>query len=328
MSFSRRHFIRSTLAVTAGMTLCSTKAFSAEHGWIERVRPLMGAPFSIAVFGAQADSLSLIERCFEYCQEITRQITNWERDSTTSEFNERRMLLNPPGHYRRLINAAMYVSNVSRGLFLPTCHDLTLLWRNARREGVAPSPLDIRYSRARSSSSRIIHKDNLLTMEGAGSFDVNGIGQGFVAEAAVSFLREHGVRFARVDASGDIQFLGPTRWKIDVENPRADRILGSFSVDGDIAVGTSGDYREFWYVNGKRYHHLIDPRTGLPGEANAEVVVTHPSATVADALATALFFLPAVEALRLVATIPTMEVLLVSPKGEISVSRGLAPTWS
>ena len=106
---------------------------------------------------------------------------------------------------------------------------------------------------------------------------------------------EDGLTFvenAIINAGGDLRVIGQhgnRPWRIGIRHPRESRILASIEVSGDTSVFTSGDYERFFEVDGQRYHHIIDPRTGYPASSTTSVTIIHSNAATADAAATALF---------------------------------------
>ncbi|MDR3077619.1 MAG: FAD:protein FMN transferase [Planctomycetota bacterium] len=135
------------------------------------------------------------------------------------------------------------------------------------------------------------------------SLDLGAIAKGFAVDRAAAALIARGVRNAIVDVGGELRLMGkkpgspPSPWRTGVKHPRRKDILETLELS-DAAVATSGDYENFLIFRGKRYEHIIDPRSGLPlAERTACVTVIHPdSCRDADALATTLCVLGPEEA--------------------------------
>lgn len=125
--------------------------------------------------------------------------------------------------------------------------------------------------------------------------DLGAIAKGFAVDCAAEILLRHGVANALVDIGGELRVLGmkpgdpSTTWKAGIKNPRGDDILETLSLS-NAAVATSGDYEQYFVYQGKRFEHIIDPRTGLPVTGGpASVTIIHPdSGLAADALATTM----------------------------------------
>ncbi|WP_456378353.1 FAD:protein FMN transferase [Thiolapillus sp.] len=122
--------------------------------------------------------------------------------------------------------------------------------------------------------------------------DFGAIGKGYGIDLAIEHLKEVGIQNAIVNSGGDLRAIGSRDgrpWRIAIRNPSGSGPLGFLYLSGDESVFTSGDYERNYLWQGKRYHHIIDPRTGYPAEGTRSVTVIHNNATVADAAATALF---------------------------------------
>ncbi len=332
MTLTRRDFIKG-LSSFGALTLLPSHAFSLESGpsgkWTEHVRPLMGSFVGVAIYSQDRATADLmIEQTFQFIESNVSQISEWELGSWSSKLNAERQLSNTvaPTVLKELLRRAVSAQKLTSDLFMPLSLSLTKLWRDAREAQTPPHPADIARELKTLSNSNFGFERDALRITGAGEFDSGGVGKGFIADLATTYLRESGVKFARIDCGGDMRFLGDTRWDIEVENPRAvdeRQMLGRISLRGSQGIATSGDYRNYFFYRGKRFHHLLDPRSGMPGGENQQVTVVHSSATMADALATAIFFLTPSEGLDLLKRIPSAEGLIVDSKHQLHHTTGL-----
>lgn len=124
--------------------------------------------------------------------------------------------------------------------------------------------------------------------------DLGGIAKGYAVDVCCHKLLGAGIPRALVDLGGNIRCLGTGRegrpWRVAVRNPfRPAKTVGVLTLANGLAVATSGNYERFVTIAGRRYAHIVDPRTGLPVEGLASVTVLAPSAVEADALSTTLF---------------------------------------
>jgi FAD:protein FMN transferase len=139
------------------------------------------------------------------------------------------------------------------------------------------------------------------------ALDLGGIAKGWAVDRATDALRAHGVRHALVNAGGDLYALGRSPegdpWEVGVQSPDdAGSLVATLRLE-DEAVATSGDYRQGFDYGGRRYHHILDPRTGEPRRTQARsVTVTAQSCLAADAATTALFGCAQPDALRILAS--------------------------
>jgi thiamine biosynthesis lipoprotein ApbE len=158
------------------------------------------------------------------------------------------------------------------------------------------------------------------------AIDLGGIAKGYAVDRGIEVLARAGIRDAMVEAGGDLRAMASPftagRRYIWIRHPRPphsgktadgsspDTFFGRFRMDSG-AVATSGDYERFFEINGKRYHHIIHPRTGYPAPNVVSATVTARNATEADALSTALFVLEPERAIALADSLPEVEAMII-----------------
>ncbi len=136
-------------------------------------------------------------------------------------------------------------------------------------------------------------------MKKGAALDLGGVAKGYAVDCVVDFLTRRAVTNALVNIGGNIRVLGvpapgEDAWKVAVRDPAlpyGEGSLGTLSLSNGMAVATSGSYEQFVEIGGKRYSHILDPRTARPVENRVQVTVVAPSAAAADALSTACFVL-------------------------------------
>jgi thiamine biosynthesis lipoprotein len=156
---------------------------------------------------------------------------------------------------------------------------------------------------------------------------LGGIGKGYAVDRAVEILRARGVHDFMVQFGGDLYASG-TRgdrpWRLGIRDPRgpADQSFAALDLT-DASFSTSGDYERFFLRNGRRYHHIIDPRTGEPARGSRSVTILASSATMADALSTGVFVLGPEAGLALIERLPDVDGVIVTEGNQVLVSSGL-----
>lgn len=196
-----------------------------------------------------------------------------------------------------VLKEANRLSRLSSGLFNPVIGNLVALWGfhdNSLPPGTVPDSAAIDELVAQApSTGNITIDDTLMTNSNPSvAYDLGGFAKGYAIDRAIDRLRKSGIENAIINAGGDLRAIGQhgdRPWRIGIRHPREPGILASIEVSGDTSVFTSGDYERFFEVDGRRYHHIIDPRTGYPAEKTTSVTVIHSDAATADAAATALF---------------------------------------
>ncbi len=165
-----------------------------------------------------------------------------------------------------------------------------------------------------------------LARSGTG-IDLGGIAKGYAVDRACEILRAHNIEYALVNAGGDIRVLGGKPdgkpWRIGIQHPRySDSVLDVVEVKDKVVV-TSGDYERYFIVDGRRYHHILDPGNGYPASRCMSVTIVTNSALKGDALATGVFVLGPEKGMELIERLPEVEGLIVASEGNIEVSSGL-----
>ena len=158
--------------------------------------------------------------------------------------------------------------------------------------------------------------------------NLGGIAKGYAVERGVRVLREYGIRNAIVTAGGDSRLLGDRLgepWVVGVRDPRQDGEVAVRIPLEDEAVSTSGDYERYFDEDGIRYHHIITPDTGKPADGVHSATIVGPDAVMTDALSTSVFIMGVDRGLRLIATLPDYEGIVIDASGQMYYSDGLRP---
>lgn len=153
-----------------------------------------------------------------------------------------------------------------------------------------------------------------------------GNGQGFAVDEAVEVLKKMGISKALVNVSGDIRALGEKPggkpWKIGIKHPRKpEEIIAAVPLN-NRAIVTSGDYEQCFFINGTRYHHILDPDSGQPARELMSVTIIADLAETADSLSTAVFVMGRDKGLALVKSQPGCEAMIVTLSGEVITTAG------
>ncbi|MBN2371876.1 MAG: FAD:protein FMN transferase [Vicinamibacteria bacterium] len=198
-----------------------------------------------------------------------------------------------PDDLMTVLRASREIHAASRGSFDVTISPLIALWRAAADAGVSPDPDRIHSARRRSSWDHLtLLEHGVLKSAGAACMDLGGIAKGHGIDLAIESMKRSAVAGGLVEVGGDLRVFGEPpsarQWKIDIRSPfHMDSVLLSIRID-EGAVCTSGDYFRYTEIDGRRYSHIVDPRSGWPArEAHSSTVFAY-SAMMADAWATAL----------------------------------------
>lgn len=250
----------------------------------------------------------------ELLAEIEMELHTFERDYypwAEGELAALNRALTQRGRYETtpemagLVGAAQRIHAASDGAFDPGVGALVALWgfNGAEPPPALPDAAAVAAVRERSGSIGELVVDDRLIRVAAGvatdaasarsfTLDLGGIAKGAAVDRIVARLEALGIAPALVNAGGDLRVVGtrPDRdWRIGIQAPRDDGLLGSVTLYGGEAAFSSGDYERFVERDGERLHHILDPRTGFPATATRAVTVIAPDGTTADGAATAIF---------------------------------------
>lgn len=163
------------------------------------------------------------------------------------------------------------------------------------------------------------------------SLDLGGLAKGYALDKAVESLKARGVNSFVVNMVSSSAVVGEKpraaggpEWRVAVQNPRGEGFIGVLSFSSDSIVSTSGDYQRYFEYEGKRYHHILDPRTGFPADGMASVtVVGAPDGVHSDAYSTALFIMGLRESLEWLEKSEGLEAVLVETDGTLHTTPGI-----
>ncbi len=300
---------------------------------------VMGTEASVVLPGSDADRLAnAADRVETVFQETESRLSRFRDTSELTAIN-RQAGLSPVSvspETLHTLNLALTYARLTGGAFDPTVAPLVALWQAASTAGV-PSPATVArclsligYTKVQSDP---VAKSVFLSHEGM-QLDLGGIAKGTAVDRAAAALLAAGHDRFLIDLGGDIRCQGAPdgqpAWRVGVRDPFDKRqLLGVVRMAPSSAIVTSGNYERFIVVDGQRYGHLIDPRSGYPVRGMAGVTVMADEAGVADAMSTALFVLGMDQATALLARHPGIEAMLIPDRKplEIWVTPGLKPRF-
>lgn len=241
-------------------------------------------------------------------EQVNAEMSTYRADSVISVFNQAAAgeAVSLPAGFANVLAEALYWAEQTEGAFDPTAGPLVNLWGfgpSGRRETV-PEAEAIEAARAGVGWWRLDFQPGQgeLVQPGGLFLDLSAIAKGWAVDVLADYLLELGVSGFLVDIGGDLRVHGRRPdgrlWRIAIERPLAgSRELHDIVEVSEVSVASSGNYRNFFEIDGRRYAHLIDPRSGSPvTHGTVAVTVAAARCATADALATALSVLPIEEA--------------------------------
>ena len=290
---------------------------------VRRARPLMGTLVGVAVRGDAPDAAErAIRNVFAEMERLESILSEWRPDSAVSQVNRSagEAPVRVPRDLIEVLQVAAGVSHASAGAFDSTWAALSGMWRFHDPDFRPPS------ADAVESVRRLVdYRDVVLDVRARTLFlkrrgmrlGLGGIAKAYIAERAADLAVASGVNHILIDAGGDVVARGrrgERPWSAGVRHPRAASCLLATVDLGDEVLATSGDYEHFVDMDGHRYHHLLDPRTGSPASASQSATVIAANGALAEALSTALFVLGP-PGLEILSTFAQTAALLVDGNG-------------
>ena len=264
----------------------------------EAVEPAMGTLFRIVVYAESATHARTgFDAAYARARELDARLSDYREDSELNQLCRARRAV-ASDDLLAVLTIALDIARTSHGAFDPTLGPFTRLWRQSRRSGSLPSAAALAEARRRTGWRKVQlnPRTHAITLAAAGmQLDLGGIAKGFAADHMLLALRHAGLPRALVAASGDLAIgdapPGRAGWTVEV--------AGVTRTLFNCGVSTSGPAEQFALIGGVRYAHIVDPRTGI-GLINASTAgIIAPTATLADALATAAVVMGQTHAQRL-----------------------------
>ena len=304
----------------------------AHAEWVGDVRAMMGTEVRVLLWDDDpAEAERLIEEMFDETARIDELMSTYIENSRISDIN-RRAADEPVvagDELFTLIRRSLDISVLTLGAFDITYDSVGQHYDFHKHQ---------RPSDATVAEERQFIDYHLVQLDQAAGtvrflrkgvrINLGGIAKGYVVERGVDILRAQGVEHAIVTAGGDSRLLGDRRgqpWLVGIRDPRKEGKVAISLPLQDEAISTSGDYERFFEENGVRYHHIIQPKTGMPATGVHSATVIGPDAVLTDALSTSVFVMGVDKGLRLIATLPDYESIVIDADGKIFYSDGLEP---
>ena len=300
----------------------------------------MGTHVALAAYTTEKVDEAGVKKTFEAAVAEIRRIealmTTWRPDSELSKVNaaagKKPVVVGQETF--DVVNEAVHASEISEGTFDITFESLHGLWKFD--QDLDPHPPTDAQIKAKLPfvGYHHIHLDAaarsiFLDTEGT-KISLGGIAKGYAVDKATQVLRDAGLTSFYVQAGGDLFAAGlkpdGKPWSAGIRDPRgAEGSYFALIPLTEHAFSTAGDYERSYMVNGKRYHHIIDPRTGKPATASRSVTIYAPTALLADEVDDAVFILGPTKGMKLVESLDGVGAVIVDAKNNVHVSKRVKP---
>jgi FAD:protein FMN transferase len=303
---------------------------------IKRVVKLMGNRFELSVVtGKESDdeAETQIDRGIAEIQRIEKLLTTYSETSQTNQINNQAGIrpVQVDKEVFDLIERSIKISSITQGAF-----DISYGSVDKRLWNFDKTMTELPDAAIAKKSVKLINYKNILLdkinstvflKEKGMRIGFGGIGKGYAAERAKTVMQQSGADSGIVNASGDLATWGVQPdgkpWAVGIANPNDITKAFSWLNISDMAIATSGNYEKFIMINGKKYSHTIDPKTGLPVQGIKAVTIISPNAEIADAMATPVMIMGTKVGLNMVNQIKGLECIIIDDNNKVYTSSNI-----
>ncbi len=304
----------------------------AHAEWITRNEAIMGTRCAVELWSDdKAKGDAAITSVFDDMKRIDRLMSTWKEDTEISEVNreggKHPVKISP--ELFRLLQVSVEYSELTHGAFDITYASVGYLYDF--KKGIHPDQKAIDQALPGINWRHMVldkKKTTVFFTRPGMRIDLGGIAKGYSVDRGIEILQKQGITRAMVNAGGDTRIIGDRfgkPWVVGVRDPDHEGKVFLRLPLTDTAFSTSGDYERYFDEDGKRFHHIIDPKTGDSARKVRSVTVISGTATRTDALTKSVFIMGAEEGIAFINTLPDVDAVAVAPDGKVTYSRGLAP---
>ncbi len=327
-----KHPLTSYASVVLGCFVCLTVACrDANAPEVHKInRLLMGTLVEITVVAAPGKAVVAANAAADEIKRI-EDLTSFHKNSELNSINAKagQGPVKANDELVSFLERVFEIAQETGGAFDPTVGPLSALWGFSSDNPHLPDSSEINKTVAKVGWERVkidSVRQTILLPEKGMSLDLGAVGKGYALDKAAAILRSHSISSALVNVGGDIIALGEKQpgkpWRVGVQDPRNPRSIIAVVELRDGVIVTSGDYERCFFQDEKRYHHILDPKTGYPAEALQSVTLVASGGAMIQPLATAVFVMGPKRGLEFIESRPGIDALLIDSSGKIVMSSG------
>lgn len=316
---SRRKFLGLSAAAAAvglgyyfGLDPLIRGGYTLKHS-----KPMMGTIVNFTIIGPDKVSChDALRQTTAHMNHYGRSINHYNPASQLSRLNEQGIIANADPTLIKVTRMSLEISRLTGGAFDPTVLPLLALYKNVRQGGALPAQEKIDNALSHVDYKSVIIEGTTIRYAKSGmGMTLDGLGKGHIVDEGVRFINSLGFQSVCIEAGGDLKVTGTKRsgqpWTIAIRNPRPGQTEEQiFLKMENMAIATSGDYMQA-FTPDRRYHHIIDPRTGFSPPQLSSCSILAPNVAKADGLATSAMVMGPRESIALLDTLPDCEGFLI-----------------
>lgn len=311
------------VCIAISFSLCSCKR---EEQKASDTLFAMDTYMTFTVYGDRGGEI--IEQCKDEIKRLDRLLSSENEDSEIFMLNKSEEF-ELSNEVAGIIKKCLEISKATDGSFDITVGALTKLWGFSGGNYRLPSEDEIALALDSVGYEKISLEGNVLKKPAQTKLDLGGIAKGYATDRLFEILEENDVKGAVFSLGGNVLTFGQNtkgeKWSVAVTDPKdKNRFVKTVEREGNLAFVTSGDYQRYFEQNGKKYHHILDPKTGYPSKGElSSVTVISKSGFYADGLSTALFVAGEQKASEFAKNTDAFEAIYITSDGEVSEQRYL-----
>ena len=318
-------------------------SYSAKEPLYNTQTYVFGTLVDISIYGetderAQAVSNAIIQ---EY-QHLHQRLHAW-KPSELSAVNQaftQGEAITVKADIAQMLSDVTRLYTQSNGTFNPAIGQLIKLW-GFQNDTFTPHQVDAKaidslISKNPRMTDLVIKGNQIHSVNSAVQLDLGGYAKGYALDLGLAYLKQQHIQHALINIGGNIIALGQhgnQAWRVGIQHPRQPNAIATVALASGWAIGTSGDYQRYFYLDGKRYCHIIDPKTGYPVQGMQSVTVLIPpkkqAGVLSDVASKPIFIAPANERLAQAKAMDVPHFLIITTDTDIQVSEAMQQklTW-
>lgn len=300
----------------------------------EKTEVLMDTFITIKAFGSDKKMVEEgVDAAFAEIKRLDELMSFYSEESEVAAINEvsGQRFVRVSFDTCEVISLSLDVSRKSLGAFDPTVGSIEHLWDFVEKRRADPGELAAALPLVGYKGIELDENKRAVRLKAEGAkIDLGGVAKGYALDRAADILEESGIESALLTMGSTTKVIGVKAdgkpWKVGIQNPRFagdDSLIGVLSLDG-LTLSTSGDYQRYFEEDGIRFHHILNPKTGMPAEGLMSAsVIGKITAAEADALSTAVFVMGGEKGMEFLESDDRIEGILVLSNGSVKITSGL-----
>lgn len=305
---------------------------AARADWMTRTEAIMGTRCAVELWSDDpVAGDAAITSVFDDMKRIDHLMSTWKEDTEISLVNREggKHPVKISQELFGLLQVSVNYSELTHGAFDITYASVGYLYDF--KKGVHPTQAAISKALPGINWRHMVlnpKKTTVFFTRPGMRIDLGGIAKGYSVDRGIEILQKQGIARAMVNAGGDTRIIGDRfgkPWVVGIRDPDHENKMFLRMPLSNTAFSTSGDYERYFDEDGKRFHHIIDPKTGDSARKCRSVTIISGTATRTDALTKSVFIMGPEEGIKFIDTLPDVDAVAVAPDGKVFYSKGLAP---